>query len=308
MAAEFKGGEQRPRCEQEEGKKRGRRLFEAVNDSAHDEKALRKLLAPVSSWKARAWEKWRVSKGKGRDGVGLDVDGPKVCADADEVNEVQYLLQVQEGDVEYSFELWASGEWPRCWRCNDEAGCLRVRARAGRGVRWPPAASDLRTLAAAPHDRCAWIGKQMTPEMGIERPEGLKKQEPAADAVRLRGSGSGSGIVGARVRGCVCVWVRAACCLLACRLARFLREGVGSQQRGRNRKSNTRREGFPFRRWRSRRQRRRLMGQSGRQLSVVVGTGGGTRCTRQAHKPKRPGVTEVRTTAVCPGWVDFRGV
>lgn len=211
MAAEFKGGEQRPRCEQEEGKKRGRRLFEAVDDSAQDEKALRKLLAPVSSWKARAWEKWRVSKGKGRDGVGLDVDGPKVCADADEVNEVQYLLQVQEGDVEYWFKLWASGEWPR-WGCNnDEAGCLR--ARAGRGVRWPPpAASDLRTLAAAPHDRCAWSGKQMTPETGIERPEGLKKQEPAADAVRLRGSGSGM---------CGCV-------LLACLLARPIsKEGVG---------------------------------------------------------------------------------
>jgi len=45
MAAEFKGGEQRPRCEQEEGRKRGRRLFEAVDDSAQDEKALRKLLA-----------------------------------------------------------------------------------------------------------------------------------------------------------------------------------------------------------------------------------------------------------------------
>ena len=211
MAAEFKGGEQRPRCEQEEGKKRGRRLFEAVDDSAQDEKALRKLLAPVSSWKARAWEKWRVSKGKGRDGVGLDVDGPKVCADADEVNEVQYLLQVQEGDVVYSFKLWASGEWPR-WRCNDEAGCLR--AQAGRGVRWPPAASDLRTLAAAPHDRCAWSGKQMTPETGIERPEGLKKQEPAADAVRLRGSGM-----------CGCVLLAA--CLLACCLARFLRKALG---------------------------------------------------------------------------------
>lgn len=40
MAAEFKGGEQRPRYEQEERKKRGRRLFEAVDDNAQDEKAL----------------------------------------------------------------------------------------------------------------------------------------------------------------------------------------------------------------------------------------------------------------------------
>jgi hypothetical protein len=88
------------------------------------------------------------------------------------------------------------------------------------------------------------------PRNGHRRPEGLKKQEPAADAVRLRGSGS----VGARVRGCVCGCVlRAACCLLACWLARFLGEGVGSRQRGRNRKSNTRREGLPFRRRRSRR-------------------------------------------------------
>jgi hypothetical protein len=162
MAAEFKGGEQRPRCEQEERKKRRRRLFEAVDDNAQDEKALRKLLTPVSSWKARAWEKWRVSTGRGRDGVGLDMDGQKVCADADEVNEVQYLLQVQDGNVEYSFKLWASGEWPR-WTCNDEAG---LRARAGKGVRWPPAASDLRTLAAARQG--TWSGKQVTPETGIE--------------------------------------------------------------------------------------------------------------------------------------------
>jgi len=126
------------------------------------------------------------------------------------------------------------------------------------------------------------------PRNGHRRPEGLKKQEPGADAVRLRGSGS----VGARVRGCV--WVCLLTCWLACWLARFLREGVGSRQRGRNRKSNTRREGFPFRRRRSRRQRRRLMGRwssvvSQSLLAQVVGRGAQEKPTSpQAQKPKSP--------------------
>jgi hypothetical protein len=55
MAAEVKGGEQRPRCE-EEGKS-GRRLFEAVDNSAYEASSFRKalLLTPLSSWRACAW-------------------------------------------------------------------------------------------------------------------------------------------------------------------------------------------------------------------------------------------------------------
>jgi hypothetical protein len=76
----------------------------------------------------------------------MNVDGERVCADAEEVNEVQYLLQVQDGDVEYFFDLRAGGEWPPRWTCNDEAG---LGARAVKRVRWPPAASKRKTLAAA---------------------------------------------------------------------------------------------------------------------------------------------------------------
>jgi hypothetical protein len=132
--------------------------------------AFRKLCTLLSSRKARAWEKWWVV-GKSLDGV--DVNCERVCADADEVNEVQYLLQVQQ--VGY-FNLGAGGEWPRSM-CNDEAGL-----RAVKRVRWP-AASKLRTLAGA--RQVAWSCKQVTPETGIEVPEGLKKQQPRMPCVWL---------------------------------------------------------------------------------------------------------------------------
>jgi hypothetical protein len=50
----MKGGEQRPRCEEEEGR---RRLFEAVDGSAWEASSFRKalLLTPLSSRRARAW-------------------------------------------------------------------------------------------------------------------------------------------------------------------------------------------------------------------------------------------------------------
>jgi hypothetical protein len=105
------------------------------------------------------------------------VDGERVCADADElVNEVQYLLQVQA--VEY-LNRRAGGEWPRSPHsmCNDEAGLGAVKR-----VRWP-AASKLRMLAAA--RQVAWNCKQVTPETGIEAPEGLRKQEPRMPCVCL---------------------------------------------------------------------------------------------------------------------------
>jgi len=221
MAAVFQGGEQRPRCEEEEGRKRGRRLFEAVDDCASAWRAFRRLWTPLSPWKARAWEKGRVG---GREGV----DGERVCADAaDEVNEVQYLLQVQvqvqadgdgdgDGKVEY-LNRWAGGEWPRR-ACTDEAaglGAGGVGGEVGVGtaigvavpeavkrVRWR-AASKLRTLAAA--RQVAWNCKQVTPETGIDAPGGLKKQEPRMPCVCLlylsSGSTAGDGIGPSSVGG-----------------------------------------------------------------------------------------------------------
>lgn len=89
---------------------------------------------------------------------------------------MQYLLQVQQ--VGY-FNLWAGGEWPRTM-CNDEAGLKAVKR-----VRWP-AASNLRTLAGRTRGRqVAWNCKQVTPETGIDAPEGLKKQQPRMPCVWL---------------------------------------------------------------------------------------------------------------------------
>jgi hypothetical protein len=132
------------------------------------------------------------------------VEDERVCAyAAEEVNEVQYLLQVQEdgnGDVDVNVSVgywngWAGGEWPRS---NDEAGLggedvgvavggggpgVAVRVAVPEAVKrvcWR-AASKLRTLAAA--RQVAWNCKQVTPETGIDAPGGLKKQEPRMPCV-----------------------------------------------------------------------------------------------------------------------------
>jgi len=130
------------------------------------------------------------------------VDSEKVCANSDdEVNEVQEEVQ----EVGY-LNLWAGGEWPRSM-CNDEAGLEAVNR-----MRWP-AASKLRTLAAA--RQVAWSGKQVTtPESaGIEAPAGWKKQEPwlllaAGVALAIYDSRAGGGwvCVGARNRNSSAAW------------------------------------------------------------------------------------------------------
>jgi len=93
--------------------------------------------------------------------------------------------------------------------------------------------------------------------------------------------------------------VRLRVCVCACVLARPISEsskGVGPDNAAVTGRAIQAGGGGSVRRRRRRRRRRRGMGRR----SLVVGGTGGTKVYK-----KSPGVTEVRTTAVCPGWVGF---